>query len=194
VNHRHLRYPPETPVEERPVAALVDALERGDFAAWKPIAAAVARDPHGPFAGRIMRIVDAYPVYGASALWRAWIDRRRARAEAASTPATPIGLAGLRKKLGWTQVEIARRMGISQSDLSKLERRWDVRLSTLDAYAEALGGRVRLLFAAGNELAELRLEGTRRPRRRVRSARPRAPVGRTHLPDPERRTRARRLH
>ena len=178
MNHRHLRYPPGTPVEERPVAALVDALERGDLAAWKPIAAAVARDPHGPFAARIMQIIDAYPVYGASALWRAWIDRRRARAEAASAPPTPIALAKLRQKLGLTQVEVARRMGISQSDLSKLERRRDVRLSTLNAYAEALGGRVRLLFAAGTELAEVRFEETRRRRRRVRTAQARASAAR----------------
>ena len=43
---------------------------------------------------------------------------------------------------GLTQVELARRMRISQSDLSKLERRSDVRLSTLHAYAEALGGKI----------------------------------------------------
>lgn len=113
-----------------------------------------------------------------AALWRAWIDRRRARAEAASAPPTPIALAKLRQKLGLTQVEVARRMGISQSDLSKLERRRDVRLSTLNAYAEALGGRVRLLFAAGTELAEVRFDETRRRRRRVRTAQPRASAAR----------------
>ena len=36
-------------------------------------------------------------------------------------------------------------MGISQSDLSKLERRRDLHLSTLQAYVHALGGRVHLV-------------------------------------------------
>jgi len=165
VKHRHLDYPPGMPVEELPLAALVDMLERGDLADWKPIAVAVARDPHGPFAARVMELVAAYPAYGTSALWRAWIERRRAAAET-RVPAVPVGLARLRRRMGLTQVEVARRIGISQSDLSKLERRRDVRLSTLAAYAEAIGGRLRLLFAGGTEIAEFRVgEADGKPRR-----------------------------
>ena len=171
MNHRHLGYPAGTPVEEWPVAALHDVLERGDLGDWKPIAMAVARDPNGSLAARVLEIVNAYPMYGTSALWRTWIDRRRARAEGAMAPATPLALAKLRRKMGRTQVEIARRIGISQSDLSKLERRKDVRLSTLNAYAKALGGRLRLLFAAGTETSELQVGASKATRRR----RPRKP-------------------
>lgn len=175
MNHRHLSYPPGTPVEKWPVAALLDVLERGDLGDWRPIVVAVARNPNGPFAARVMETVNAYPMYGTSALWRAWIDRRRARAEGAMAPATPIALAKLRRRMGRTQVDIARRIGISQSDLSKLERRKDVRLSTLNAYAKALGGRLRLLLYAGTEMSELRIGASKAtPRRRGRKPRRRA--------------------
>jgi hypothetical protein len=78
--HRHLSYPPGTPVEKWPVAALLDVLERGDLGDWKPIAVAVARDPHGPLAARVLKIVNTHRMYGTSALWRMWIGQRRARA------------------------------------------------------------------------------------------------------------------
>jgi DNA-binding Xre family transcriptional regulator len=168
VKHRHLVYPRSTPVERWPVAALVDVLERGDLADWKPIAVAVARDPHGTLAERIMEVVDRHPMYGTSPLWRAWIDRRRAGVEATRPARAPIDLADLRRRMGLTQVQMARRVGISQSDLSKLERRKDIRLSTLDAYTRALGGRLRLLFAAGAASADLRVGGGNAPRQRRR--------------------------
>ena len=44
-----------------------------------------------------------------------------------------------------TQAELAERLGISQSDVSKLERRRDVRLSTLRDDTAALGARLRLV-------------------------------------------------
>jgi hypothetical protein len=167
VKHRHLKIPPRRPVEAWPLAAIIDTLERGDLADWKPIAAAVARDPHGPLAARVLELVDAYPMYGVSPLWRAWIERRRAVAEGAATPAGAVGLPELRRTAGLTQVEVARRLGISQSDLSKLERRADVRVSTLRAYVEALGGALRLMIAAGTRLSEIRV-GTPQERRRRR--------------------------
>ncbi|MGB6001942.1 MAG: helix-turn-helix transcriptional regulator, partial [Thermoanaerobaculia bacterium] len=62
----------------------------------------------------------------------------------------------LRRELGLTQVELAGRLGMSQSDLSKLERRRDVRVSTLNAYTGGLGGRLRILFEIGGKLVEIR--------------------------------------
>jgi len=67
------------------------------------------------------------------------------------------GLAALRRGLGLTQVELAGRVGMSQSDLSKLERRRDVHLSTLRAYAAALGGRARFVFELDGKQVEIRL-------------------------------------
>jgi DNA-binding Xre family transcriptional regulator len=157
--HRHLAYPPDTPVEALPTAALVDILERGDLQDWRPLAAAVARDPLGPFAEKVMRLVDAYPMYGTSALWRAWIDRCRARAEGVQRSEATIDLPALRRRRGLTQVDLAGRLSMSQSDLSKLERRRDARISTLEAYVKALGGRLMLVCAVGRERVRIKLRG-----------------------------------
>jgi len=156
VKHRHLDLRPGIPPEDLPPVAIVDILERGDLTDWKPVAEVIARDPWGKLAENLLRLVDAYPMYGSSALWRAWIDRCRARTEGTLFPAQPQDLAGLRRRLGTTQVELADRMGISQSDLSKLERRRDVRVSSLRAYGEALGGRFRLVFEREAERTEIR--------------------------------------
>ena len=143
--HRHLEVPDGTPPEAQPLARIVDLLQRGDLDDWRPIARAIRRDPAGQLAERVLGLIAAYPTYGTSPLWRAWIDRCRSRLEIDALPVIG-GLAALRRRHGLTQVELAGRMGISQSDLSKLERRRAVRLSTLHAYAEALEGRISIVF------------------------------------------------
>jgi len=155
VIHRHLEIGPDVAVENLPAAALADLLSRGDLDDWRPIVVAIALDPNGEFAAKVQRLVDAYPVYGTSPLFRAWIDRRRARLEGSDSIATPMNLAALRRKLGLTQVELAGRIGMTQSDLSKLERRKDVRVSTLRELAGAVGGRLRILLEVGGEQTEI---------------------------------------
>ena len=66
--HRHLDYPAATAARELPLAAVVDILDRGDLDDWRPLAAAVARDPHGCVAERIADLVNRYPMYGTSPL------------------------------------------------------------------------------------------------------------------------------
>jgi hypothetical protein len=151
VIHRHLSYPADVAAEELPSAAIVDVLERGDLDQWRPIASAVARDPHGAFASRVLELVSVHPMYGTSPLWRAWIDRCRARAEPLLSPRGPVSLAALRRTMGVTQAELGKRIGMSQSDLSKLERRKDVRVSSLRAFAGGLGGALRIVFERGGE-------------------------------------------
>ena len=154
--HRNLDVPDTASPEAQPLARIVDLLQRGDLDDWKPIAQAIMREPNGQFADRVLRLLDAYPTYGTSPLWRAWIDRCRSRLEIDALPVVG-GLAALRRSHGLTQVELAARMGISQSDLSKLERRGDVRLSTLRAYTAALGGGIRILFRSDATGASLQL-------------------------------------
>ena len=55
-----------------------------------------------------------------------------------------VGLQELRKGRGASQSELAKRLGMTQANVSRIEREEDVRLSTLEKYAEALGGRVEI--------------------------------------------------
>ena len=71
---------------------------------------------------------------------------RRARIDAikaASAAAERLG--EIRASVGGvTQVELAGRLGVSQGNVSELERRDDLFLSTLRSYIEALGGRLEV--------------------------------------------------
>lgn len=136
---RHLDYSEETPVAELGPAALDDLLDRGDLLAWQPIARAVRSDPHGAMAEMILQLCRSHAMYGTSALWIAWIERLRGAGEQ-----TGISLPELRALAGATQQEIAGKMNVSQSDVSKLERRSDAKLSTIRAYVAALGGTVTI--------------------------------------------------
>jgi len=55
-----------------------------------------------------------------------------------------IELNDLRKARKLTQEELAERLGIRQSNVSKLERRADLPVSTLRDLVEAMGGELRL--------------------------------------------------
>ncbi len=140
MHFRHLDYPVDTSITALGPAALDDILERGDLDAWKPVAREIARDPFGATATMVLRICDAHPMYGTSALWRHWIARRRADAR----QPVPLTLAQLRGRAKMTQSQVALRLGISQADVSKLERRRDVRVSTLHEYARALGASLQV--------------------------------------------------
>ena len=76
---------------------------------------------------------------------------RAGMAEADRTYA--MGLAALRQAAELTQVELARRMGITQAAISRMEQPHDLLLSTLNAYLQAIGGTARMIvsFADGHE-------------------------------------------
>lgn len=54
-------------------------------------------------------------------------------------------LDALRRSCGVTQAELARRMGTGQANVSKLERRADMHVSTLRALIRALGGELEVV-------------------------------------------------
>jgi DNA-binding transcriptional regulator YiaG len=76
---------------------------------------------------------------------------RRDMEEADRTHA--MGLAALRRAAELTQVELARRMGVTQAAVSRIEQPHDLLLSTLNAYLEAVGGNATVIvrFADGHE-------------------------------------------
>lgn len=55
-----------------------------------------------------------------------------------------LGLADLRESRGLTQARLADEMQVSQPNVSKVESKEDIRLSTLRHYVEALGGHLEL--------------------------------------------------
>lgn len=140
--HRHLDIPAGAAVEDLGLAVIDDLLARGDLSDWAPLARAVAADPHGPVAESVIKLCNAHPMYGTSALWRAWIQKLRTPPGAATGDI--FSLSSLRKSRGLSQAQLAQRLGITQSDVSKLERRPDVRLSTLRAAVEAMGATLRV--------------------------------------------------
>lgn len=153
---RHLDYPASTAVANLGPAAIDALLERGDLETWLPLLRVIAREPFGPTADTVLRLCDAHPMYGTSALWSAWIERLRS----GSGPKTTT-LAEARMRAALTQAQVAERLGIGQSDVSKLERRGDARLSTLRAYARAIGARLDVTIRGRDDDAPRDLRLTR---------------------------------
>ena len=70
--------------------------------------------------------------------------RKRIESRAAELIDQELTLRELRKALDMTQTALAERLKIGQDTVSRLERRTDMLLSTLDDYVQALGGRLEL--------------------------------------------------
>lgn len=73
--------------------------------------------------------------------------RRRAdsRRAIAARPSMALSLRGLRERAGRTQGEIARKVSMTQPQLSRVEARRDHLTSTLRRYVRALGGRIEVV-------------------------------------------------
>lgn len=81
-----------------------------------------------------------------STIKRAETPERRERIDAIKRAVDDvISLSELRSRKGLTQVELASRLAISQGNVSELERRDDVYLSSLTAYVEGMGGELALV-------------------------------------------------
>jgi predicted transcriptional regulator len=71
-------------------------------------------------------------------------ERRTRNAEKTAALLAAMDLAELRGALDVTQEELAARLEISQSNVSRLERRQDMLVSTLRQVVQALGGELHL--------------------------------------------------
>lgn len=66
-----------------------------------------------------------------------------------------LDLRAVRELVGKTQVDVANVTHMTQPEVSQLERRPDVRLSTLRRYVEALGGEVEVFATFGDKKVRL---------------------------------------
>jgi DNA-binding XRE family transcriptional regulator len=65
-------------------------------------------------------------------------------------------LAERRKALGLTQAEVAKRMGVTKSRVSQIERGEVSTIEAVARYVEALGGRIQISAVFGDDLYILR--------------------------------------
>ena len=73
------------------------------------------------------------------------VRRRQVEERAEELIAEEMTLRELRKARQLTQVNVARKLGISQDGVSRLEQRSDLLLSTLRKTVEAMGGSLSLI-------------------------------------------------
>lgn len=103
-----------------------------------------------------------------------WQDIRRAKVPSGQESKLVAGVDALdlalslreiRLKHGVTQIVLAERLGKSQGNVSELERRDDVFLSSLREYIEALGGRMVVAAIFDDETAPISIRWERQPGR-----------------------------
>lgn len=92
MKHRNIDHDRLTP------AAIDNIIERGELPDWMPLLKAIASDPFGTISATTLRICNANPVYGASAVFRRYIVEQQSAATNQSeaimriTPPTPVSL------------------------------------------------------------------------------------------------------
>jgi len=72
-------------------------------------------------------------------------QRRSIERRAAELIAEEMSIRELRKSLALTQSQVARGLGKGQHEISRIEQRGDMLLSTLSRFVEALGGELELI-------------------------------------------------
>lgn len=66
-----------------------------------------------------------------------------------------VALAHLREQRGLSQATVADELGTSRPNVSRIESETDLRLSTLERYVEALGGRLEIRAIFDDEAVPL---------------------------------------
>ena len=98
--------------------------------------------------------------------------RARIKSRAAELIAEEVALRDLRRAIHVTQEQVAERLGGRQVYVSRLEKRADMKLSTLRDYVRAIGGDLQLMvtFPEGKAV-RIKDIGEVAPRRAVRATR-----------------------
>ena len=71
--------------------------------------------------------------------------RKKVEERAKALIAEEMSLQDLRKARKQTQVRVAQQLGINQENVSRIEKRSDLLISTLSGYVEAMGGKLSLV-------------------------------------------------
>jgi hypothetical protein len=107
----------DQPVEFWPTSAIRAALQGGDIATWKRIAAALKRDPYGRTARQVEEVLEGTRPYGiAKALWEV-LERARTHLEANERAEVARHIRLLIDRSGLGEPEFASRIGVSPEDL-----------------------------------------------------------------------------
>ena len=72
------------------------------------------------------------------------IERQRKIADQVRRSLASMPLDEIRKARQMTQAKLAEALGVNQGEVSKIEHRTDIYLSTLAGYVEALGGKLEI--------------------------------------------------
>jgi hypothetical protein len=102
-------------------------------------------------------------------------QRAQVEARTAELIEKELTLRDLRQAQHLTQERMAELMGVEQENVSRLERRADLLLSTLSSYVAAMGGKLRLIAEFPNRhpvaiaLADITGEASPKPSRRGRA-------------------------
>jgi ribosome-binding protein aMBF1 (putative translation factor) len=81
--------------------------------------------------------------------------RKLGRVIAARLKRRQATLAQVRQAVGLTQKQLAESLGMDQGDISRLERRQNLHLTTLARFIEATGGRLRIVAVYGGTEIDL---------------------------------------
>jgi len=105
-------------VEFWPTSAIRSALQGGDIATWKRIAAALKRDPYGRTARQVEEVLEGTRPYGiAKALWEV-LERARTHLEANERAEVARHVRLLIDRSGLDQLEFASRIGVAPEALA----------------------------------------------------------------------------
>ncbi|HTX97206.1 MAG TPA: XRE family transcriptional regulator [Mycobacterium sp.] len=108
----------DQPVEFWPTSAIRSALQGGDIATWKRIAAALKRDPYGRTARQVEEVLEGTRPYGISkALWEV-LERARTHLEANERAEVARHVRLLIERSGLAEHEFASRIGVADEELA----------------------------------------------------------------------------
>jgi hypothetical protein len=104
-------------VEFWPTAAIRSALQGGDIATWKRIAAALKRDPYGRTARQVEEVLEGTQAWGISKALGEVLERARTHLEANERAEAARHVRLLIDRSGLAQEEFASRIGVPPEDL-----------------------------------------------------------------------------